>query len=130
MKAIPNLRMKDITIAEWLAQPVKALGTEHFRSIKPTEVLDQGLEHEHAAVNGFYPYADRPEPQPVGMQTGLNDLTGDAHRLKDQVYEEYTPIGVAMFPGYALPDDAPPTQPKTLNHNTAVTYVTKEQFDV
>ena len=122
--------MKDMTIAEWLAQPVKALGAEHFTAIRPTEALDQGLEHEHAAVNGFYPYADRTEPQPVGMQTGLNDLTGDAHRLKDQVYEEYTPIGVAMFPGHGLPDDAPPTQPKTLNHNTNVAYVTKEQFDV
>lgn len=120
---------KDMTIAEWLAAPSRAFGSEHFKAIKPTQVVDQGLQHEHAAVNGYYPFADRPEPQPVGMKTGLDDLHGDEQRYIDQVYDQYTPVGVAMAIGGQLPDDAAPLQPKTLNHNTAVTYVTKEDYN-
>lgn len=107
-----------MTLADWLAQPVVNMKTEHHTAMKPTKVVDQGLQHEHGAVNGYYPYASRPEPQPVGMQTGLNDLTGESFEYTE-VYDMYTPVGLLLLDPW-IGEDSPPTQPPSLNHNTRV----------
>lgn len=108
----------NMTLADWLAQPVVEMRTEHYNAMKPTKVVDQGLQHEHGAINGYYPYASRPKPQPVGMQTGLNDLTGES-QLYIEVYDTYTPVSHLLLEPW-LSDGLPPAQPSSMNHNTSV----------
>ena len=81
-------------------------------------VVDQGLQYEHAAVNGYVAYADRPDPQPVGLETGLNDLTGESTTSEYACYRAYTPVGTVMMMLDEVTEDE--LCPPTLNHRSPV----------
>ena len=99
----------------WLAAPTPAVNSETPEGAKVL-VVDQGLQYEHAAINGFVGYADRPDPQPVGLETGLNDLTGES-LWEYGCYMAYTPVGTIM-----LTDDVTEEElcPPTMNHRSPV----------
>lgn len=108
----------------WLSATTPAVASELPEGAKVL-VVDQGLQYEHAAVNGFVAYPDRPDPQPVGMQTGLNDLTGDSEKPY-MCYMAYTPVGVAMMCLEEVTADE--LCPPTMNHRSqAIDYVPPEK---
>ena len=108
----------------WLSSPVPATASETPEAPKLL-VVDPGLQYEHAAVNGFIAYADRADPQPVGMQTGLNDLTGESQR-EYQCYRAYTPVGWALLELEEVTQDD--LCPPTMNHRSpAVDYIPPEK---
>lgn len=101
----------------WLSAPVPEMKSETPEGDKVL-VVDQGLQYEHAAVNGYVAYADRPDPQPVGLETGLNDLTGESTSVECACYMTYTPIGTVMLRLDEVTEDE--LCPPTMNHRSPV----------